>query len=148
MSVTQFSSADFGKTLDKLKAQKHKKLIHKGVEKGGVDNTFSDERKHPVFIVDLPSNSISLTIGGLLSGGQSNKHRHTYETVVYILDGQGYSVIEGQRVDWEVGDALYIPNWSWHHHVNTDLENPAKYLACENAPMLQNLGQLAIREEV
>ena len=28
-----------------------------------------------------------------------------------------------------------------------DDEEPAKYLACENAPMLQNMGRLAIREE-
>ena len=49
--------------------------------------------------------------------------------------------------DWQAGDAVYIPVWAWHHHVNLDDNNPAKYLACENAPMLQNMGRLAIREE-
>ncbi len=147
MNKTQYSSADFGKTEAKLKAHLPERLAHIDIETGDVDAKFSQERKHPVHIVDLPSNSISMTIGGLLPGDRSNRHRHTYETVAYILEGTGYSMIEDQKIEWKKGDAIYIPNWAWHHHVNTDPENPAKYLACENAPMLQNLGQLAIREE-
>jgi gentisate 1,2-dioxygenase len=50
-------------------------------------------------------------------------------------------------VDWQAGDAVYIPVWAWHHHANLDDKIPASYLACENAPMLQNMGRLAIREE-
>lgn len=147
MTVEKFSSRDFGETPPHLKAHLPEKLAHKNVEKGEVHQKFSDDRKHPVYVVDLPSNSISMTIGGLLPGGRSNRHRHTYETVAYILEGKGYSMIEDQKIEWEAGDAIYIPNWAWHHHVNRDTEKPAKYLACENAPMLQNLGQLAIREE-
>lgn len=147
MTAKKFSSADFGETPAQLRAYLPEKLIHKGVEKESVHQQFSEERKHPVHIINLPSHTISMTIGGLLPAGQSNKHRHTYETVVYILEGKGYSIIEDQKIEWEVGDALYIPSWAWHHHFNRDKEKTAKYLACENAPMLQNLGQLAIREE-
>ncbi len=147
MTTKKFSSADFGETPAQLKAYMPEQLVHKNVEKDDVHQQFSVERKHPVHIVDLPSNSISMTIGGLLPGDQSNEHRHTYETVIYILEGKGYSVIENQKVEWEAGDALYVPNWAWHRHVNIDDMKPARYLACENAPMLQNMGQLAIREE-
>ncbi|MGZ8244371.1 cupin domain-containing protein, partial [Methylomagnum sp.] len=108
---------------------------------------YSAERKHPVFFVDLPSHAISVTIGGLLPGGSSNRHRHTYETILYVLEGRGYTQVEDKRIEWQQGDAVYIPVWAWHHHVNLDADRPAKYIACENAPMLQNMGQLALREE-
>lgn len=147
IQLKKFSSSDFGETPAELKTSLPLKLAHKQVEQGDIHRKFSDERKHPVYVVDLPSNSISMTIGGLLPGGRSNRHRHTYETIAYILEGRGYSMIEDQKIVWEAGDAIYIPNWAWHHHVNADPEHPARYLACENAPMLQNFGQLAIREE-
>ena len=147
MAVKRFSSADFGETASELKVVLPDRLAHKNIEQGEVSKQFSAERKHPVHIVDLPSNSISMTIGGLLPGDRSNRHRHTYETIAYILEGKGYSMIENQKVEWQAGDAIYIPNWAWHHHVNSDSERIARYLACENMPMLQNLGQLAIREE-
>lgn len=146
--MTKFTSVDFGKTKAQLTAVMAKNLAHKNVEGSDVDEKFSAERKHPVHIVNVPSNSISMTIGGLLPGDRSNRHRHTYETLAYILEGKGYSMIEDVKIEWQAGDAFYIPNWAWHHHVNLDPDKPAKYLACENAPMLQNLGQLAIREEI
>lgn len=147
MNIQSFSSADFDKTPPNLKATLPSKLIHQQVEKTDHNQHFSDERKHPVHIIDLPSNTISMTIGGLLPSGSSNKHRHTYETILYILEGQGYSIIEGNKINWRAGDAVYVPNWAWHQHVNVDTKHAARYLACENTPMLQTLGQLAIREE-
>ena len=147
MNTTAFHSSDFDKTPPSVPVNLPDKLIHKAVEADGVKQTYSEDRKHPVYFVDLPSHSVSVTLGGLLPGGSSNRHRHTYETILYVLEGCGYTLVEDRRVDWCAGDAVYIPVWAWHHHVNLDSENPAKYLACENAPMLQNLGQLAIREE-
>jgi gentisate 1,2-dioxygenase len=144
---TTFSSADFGKTSSEFKVKLPERLAHRGIEQQGVDQQFSNQRKHAVHIISLPSNSISMTIGGLLPNEKSNRHRHAYETIAYILEGKGYSVIEDRIVEWQKGDAIYIPNWAWHQHVNTDSECEAKYIASENAPMLQNLGQLGMREE-
>ena len=142
-----FQSADFDKTPPTFEVILPERLAHKNVEGSGHKDAYSTDRKHPVSFVDVPSKAISMTIGGLEPGGKSNRHRHTYETILYVLEGKGYSMIEDVRVEWEKGDAVYIPVWAWHHHVNKDENNIAKYLACENAPMLQNLGRLAIREE-
>lgn len=141
-----FSSADFDKTPPVITPVLPDRLIHKGVLKME-QPSYSAERKHPVYFIDLPTKTLSMTVGGLLPGGCSNKHRHTYETVLFVLRGCGYTVVEDNRVDWEEGDAVYIPVWAWHQHFNTDKENDARYLACENAPLLQNLGGIAIREE-
>jgi quercetin dioxygenase-like cupin family protein len=147
MSAQKYHSADFDKTPPTVQVTIPERLLHKDVEKDGARQAYSNERKHPVSFVDLPSHAISVTIGGLMPGGTSNRHRHTYETILYVLEGRGYSFVEGQRIDWEAGDAVYIPVWAWHHHVNLESDKPAKYVACENAPMLQNMGMLALREE-
>ncbi|MCT4074293.1 cupin, partial [Elizabethkingia anophelis] len=61
----QFSSKDFHQTFARPVYAKPTHLIHKNVEKAGVHDQFSTERKHPVFFVDLPSKNVSMTIGGL-----------------------------------------------------------------------------------
>lgn len=142
----QFSSKDFHETFALPKYVKPAKLIHKNVEEAGEHDQFSTERKHPVFFVDLPSKNVSMTIGGLLPDQITNRHRHTYETVLYVIEGEGWTEIEGEKVEWKAGDAVYIPSWAWHRHGNRSNKNGAKYIACENAPQLQNLG-VALREE-
>lgn len=135
----QFSSKDFHQTFARPTYAKASHNIHKNVENAGVHNQFSDERKHPVFFVDLPSKSVSMTIGGLLPGQKTHLHRHTYETVLYVLEGKGWTLVEDEKIEWEAGDAVYIPSWAWHQHQNLSDTEPAKYIACENAPQLQNL---------
>ena len=141
-----FISKDFHQTFARPVYVKPSHLIHKNVEDAGVHNQFSTERKHPVFFVDLPSKNVSMTIGGLLPNQLTNRHRHTYETVLYVIEGKGWTEVEDERVYWEAGDAVYIPSWAWHRHQNLSNTLSAKYLACENAPQLQNLG-VALREE-
>jgi quercetin dioxygenase-like cupin family protein len=143
-----YHSADFDKTPPRPHVIVPERLAHRGVERDEKQESYSKERKHPVFFVDLPSKCISMTIGWLDPGQSSNRHRHTYETILYILEGEGYSDIQGRRVDWKEGDAVYVPVWAWHNHVNTSTTGRARYLACENAPLLQNIGGIALREEV
>jgi gentisate 1,2-dioxygenase len=121
--------------------------VHRAVEKTSRDEPFSRERKHPVWVVDLPSRVLSMTIGGLEPGQTTSKHRHTYETILYVLEGEGVTLIEDRTVEWKAGDAIYIPVWAWHQHTNASSTNACRYIACENAPMLQSLG-VALREEV
>ena len=140
-----YSSKDFGRTKAALTVDLPDKLAHREVEKNARDEQFSGERKHPVFVVDLPSKVLSMTIGGLAPGQSTNRHRHTYETIIYVLEGEGFSMIEDRKVPWKAGDAIYVPIWAWHQHTSTG-SSPCRYVACENAPMLQNLG-VALREE-
>lgn len=142
----QRSSADFDRTTHRLDVEVPDRLIHRDVESNAHAVAFSAERKHPVFVVDLPSKTISMTIGGLDPGQTASKHRHTYETILYVLEGEGSTVIEDRRVDWKAGDAVYIPVWAWHQHTNRSATKSCRYVACENAPLMQNLNA-ALREE-
>jgi quercetin dioxygenase-like cupin family protein len=141
-----YSSKDFGRTKSTLQAELPEKLVHRQVERTNRDEPFSRERKHPVFVVDLPSRVLSMTIGGLEPGQVTSKHRHTYETILYVLEGEGFTMVEDRKIEWKAGDAVYIPVWAWHQHTNTSATASCRYVACENAPMLQNLG-IALREE-
>lgn len=50
----------------------------------------------------------------------SSSHDHTHtEAVLYVLEGVGFSEIDGQHYDWEAGDAVQIPpKMTRHEHFN------------------------------
>lgn len=102
-----FSSKDFATTSAILESELPGRLVHRDVRQrfhGG----FSQERGHGVAIVDLPSRSISVTIGHLKEGQRTRLHRHNYETIIYVVKGCGYSLVENEKVEWKAGDALYV----------------------------------------
>ena len=77
--------------------------------------------------------------------GKSTNHRHTTEAVLYIIKGNGYTNIGYddeplQRIDWEEGDLLGIPLWSWHQHFNTSETETVRYLAVQDTFMVKALG--------
>lgn len=111
-------------------------LLHKNVEQ--VNASYND--KPPFSVVDLPSKTMSMTIGSLEPNSKSTKHRHSYETIMFIVEGEGYTMIEDIKVVWKKGDAVFFPVWAWHYNVNTSETQTAKYVSCDNAPMLHNLG--------
>lgn len=62
----------------------------------------------------------------------SGKHRHQGGLIIYVIDGTGYSVVDGERVDWEKGDLLLLPlkpKGVEHQHFNVNPEKPAVWMA-------------------
>ena len=143
----RFSSKDFSQI--KANPQPNKILASRLIcrrRKNKVSTPFSKERGHRVRIIDLPTHTLSVTIGYLKKGQSTHRHRHNYETVLYVVRGKGVSSIGDQRVSWQKGDAIYVPAMAWHSHSNEG-NVEVEYVACENAPLLQNLGGIAVREE-
>ena len=67
----------------------------------------------------------------------SGKHRHQGGLIIYVIDGTGYSVVDGERVDWEKGDLLLLPlreKGVEHQHFNTHPEKPALWMAFIHGP--------------
>ncbi|SHN92708.1 Gentisate 1,2-dioxygenase [Bathymodiolus heckerae thiotrophic gill symbiont] len=148
MKNNTYSSKDFSTISAKLIAETPEKLIHRDVLKASIDGDIdlSKQRNHLVRVVDLPSKTISMTIGGLSPMQSTREHRHSYETMIYIIEGEGGSIINNNKIYWKKGDAIYIPVWAFHSHFNSSKANEVLYLATENAPLLQSLG-VALREE-
>ncbi len=83
---------------------------------------------------------LNLHYSELPPGAHTVSHRETQEHIMYILSGKGYNLIDDKKYEWEAGDALFIPSWSWHQYWNTDPTEPARYLVATNTPMVKNLG--------
>ena len=119
---------------------------HAQVVGGAAATAFSAQRGHPVFPVRVPSRAVSMSVGVLEPGARTSNHRHAYEAVMYVLRGNGYSVVEGRRFEWRAGDALYTPPWCWHQHVAAEGVR-VEYVTATNMPALEAMGQTVMREE-
>lgn len=68
----------------------------------------------------------------------SGKHRHQGGLVIFVLEGEGYSVIDGVRYDWEAGDLLMLPHKPGgveHQHFNRQEGTSAKWVAFIHAAL-------------
>ena len=72
----------------------------------------------------------------------SGKHRHQGGLIIYVIDGKGYSVVDGERIDWEEGDLLLLPikpNGVEHQHFNSDPGKPCHWVAFLHVPIMDYL---------
>jgi len=69
-------------------------------------------------------------------------HKHN-EAIIIVLRGQGYSILDDERIDWKAGDTLYIGQGVWHqHHIPGD--EPAMVFAIKPLPIQEYMGELNI----
>lgn len=61
-------------------------------------------------------------------------HKHG-EAIVYVLSGEGYSLVEGERFDWRAGDCIFVQPGQWHQHFNTDPVQVSQHLAVYLQPL-------------
>jgi hypothetical protein len=67
----------------------------------------------------------------------SGAHRHQGGLVIYVVEGSGYSVVEGVREDWEAGDLLLLPlkpGGVEHQHFNDKPGTSCKWVAFTYIP--------------
>ncbi len=74
----------------------------------------------------VPSAFIGIQI--LNPGEHILPHRHNSYAVYHILQGRGYSILEGEKFEWERGDTFSCPAWAVHEHVNTGEEQAIQYV--------------------
>jgi gentisate 1,2-dioxygenase len=75
----------------------------------------------------------------LRPGEHTQAHRHTASAAFHVVEGSGYSVVDGQRLDWEDKDVFCVPGWAFHEHVNTG-DQPAILFSHTDVPVMQSLG--------
>lgn len=77
----------------------------------------------------------------LLRPGFAGKaHRHTGSFLYQVAKGSGYSIINGQRFDWQEHDVFCVPSWAWHEHVNTSQTDDACLFCFNDLPAIQSMG--------
>jgi gentisate 1,2-dioxygenase len=60
--------------------------------------------------------SLDVNVQEIPAGGFGGKHRHVYEEVQYILEGSGYTIMNGKRYDWQKGRVVCVPVFTEHQH--------------------------------
>ena len=62
---------------------------------------------------------------------QSGRHVHQGGIGLFVLEGEGYSIVDGVRYDWKAGDMVLLPvkkGGCEHQHFNLDHSKPSKWL--------------------
>ncbi len=116
-----------------------------------IDRQFKEH--HHVYIVDprlgFNQRTFRFWINRLPPATEPRKkklgHRHTVEAVIHMIKGRGYSVIDGQRYDWEAGDFLCVPVFAWHVHFPDESEEWVD-VAATTGPFSMAMG-IAIYED-
>jgi gentisate 1,2-dioxygenase len=121
-------------------------------EEAEASMTYWDRRGHGVAYLVVPQLGFDVrTLFTFLSemgpNSETEIHRHMNEAVIYIVEGSGYTIfdVNGERVEWKVGDTLSIPQWAWHQHFNPTGER-VRYLATINRPLMEALGLFKIED--
>jgi gentisate 1,2-dioxygenase len=72
-------------------------------------------------------------------GVRTRAHRQTSSSVYHVFEGRGFSVINGQRFDWERGDFFALPPWAWHEHAAAR-DDEVILFSIHDTPILSALG--------
>ena len=69
----------------------------------------------------------------------SGKHRHQGGLAIYVLEGKGYTILDGERVDWGEGDLILLPikpEGVEHQHFNSEPGKPCRWVAFLYLPIM------------
>jgi gentisate 1,2-dioxygenase len=95
------------------------------------------------YVNPVTSGHVMQTLGAsmqLLRPGERTKaHRHTGSFIYQVAKGSGYSVIAGQRLDWQERDIFCLPSWAWHEHVNGSASEDACLFSFHDLPVIEAL---------
>ena len=75
----------------------------------------------------------------------SGRHTHQGGLVLYVTKGSGYTVVNGVREDWGVGDLIVLPvmpGGCEHQHFNEDPDQASEWVAFIPTPLQFATGAL------
>ena len=84
--------------------------------------------------------TLSCTAQMLRPGIHTKAHRHTTSAVYHVVEGTGYTIMDGQRIDWKKGDFVVLPPWLWHEHANSSPSAEAILFSVTDTPVFEALG--------
>ena len=91
--------------------------------------------------------TIQASMEELAPGGRSQKHGHQNPALMYVLNGVGYDVHDGEQIGWKAGDLLIVPPGTVHQHFNASDDAPARMLVIKSKP-IYNFANLNYQEFV
>jgi mannose-6-phosphate isomerase-like protein (cupin superfamily) len=86
-----------------------------------------------------PTRLIDCSVHRLARGAVTTAHRHSWDAVLFVESGTGWTEIERRRYSWRPWDAIYVPHWAAHRH-GTDDPRGAQLLSFSSEPVFETLG--------
>ena len=81
----------------------------------------------------------------------SGKHRHQGSLVIFVLEGRGYTTVDGVRMDWKKDDLILLPlkpGGVEHQHFNAEPGQPCKWLAFIHIPTYDQVASVTEQLEL
>jgi quercetin dioxygenase-like cupin family protein len=93
-------------------------------------NRNADSTVYKMIYPEMGHPVLSLCFGKTVikPGGSYPLHRHPVEEAYYILRGSGYLEVEGNRVDFQAGDAVFIEANVKHQAFNSSDVEPLEFV--------------------
>ncbi len=92
-----------------------------------------------------PTRCLDALVHEIDPGTVTTIHRHSWDAQLFIVEGSGWTEIDGVRYRWRPWDAIHIPCWSWHRHGN-DGTKTARFMSYSSEPMLWTLGMCVLED--
>ena len=92
-------------------------------------------------------NTLQMTAGYICEippGKELKPQKHMYEELVYIAQGRGATTVRTDNgpertFEWQEGSFFSPPLNTWYQHFNGQGDEPVRYFAMTNAPLVMNL---------
>ena len=94
---------------------------------------------------DRPTRSLDALVHEVDPGTVTTIHRHSWDAILFMVEGAGWTEVDGVRYDWKAWDAIHIPAWSWHRHGN-DGARTGRFMSYSSEPTLATLGMSLIED--
>ena len=94
---------------------------------------------------DRPTRVLDALVHEVDPGVTTTVHRHSWDAILFMAEGSGWTEVDGVRYDWKAWDAIHIPAWSWHRHGN-DGDKPGRFMSYSSEPTLWTLGMSLIED--
>jgi len=88
---------------------------------------------------DRPSRLLDAYVHEVDPGVVSTIHRHSWDAVMLIAAGHGWTEVDGIRYDYKPWDAVYVPAWAWHRQGN-DGTSTARFITFGTEPQARACG--------
>jgi gentisate 1,2-dioxygenase len=95
------------------------------------------EYRHPDGRPTLPTMLCGLRL--VRPGESTQPVRRTSVGILHVVRGSGATVVGDRRFEWDTGDAIVVPNWTWHHHESRSSDD-AILFSMSDQPLLEPLG--------
>ncbi len=94
---------------------------------------------------DNPTRSMDALVHEMDPGTATTLHRHSWDAMVFVVAGHGWTEVDGERVEWGPGDSLHLPAWAWHRSGNHG-DVSTRYMSFSSEPLLATMGMSVLED--